>query len=245
MSELEIERGDVTLVMNTQGPRKGPTLLFLHGGGESRAVWSPVFSRLRPRHWQLVAPDLRGHGDSGCSQAYVFDDFVRDGYEIMRHLKGRPLVLVGSSIGGLMALMLTLRYPMMIDGLVLLDAPTRLSRAAAKRESEKILASLTGTKHEPDPLDSQHALGQLLDDILANPDRLAEAAQSVCVPTLFLHGCENDAVGQEELNGLKKDIPHVETAAIEAGHHMARENPQAVADQISEFVPGLIREVVH
>src|SRR5690606_6326532 len=184
MPQLEIEQGDMTLVLNTQGPRKGPTVLFLHDGGESKSVWSPVFSRLRPKHWQLVAPDLRGHGESGRALEYQFDDFLADGYEIIRRLKGRPLVIVGDGVGGHMALMLAQRHPLLIDGLILLDTPTRLSQTLAKRESEKILSSITSSSRTTPTIDPRFASDQLLEDILSDPAQLAKAARSVSVPTL-------------------------------------------------------------
>lgn len=245
MPQLEIEQGDITLVMNTQGPQKGPTVLFLHDGGESKSVWSPVFSRLRPRHWQLVAPDLRGHGDSGRALEYQFDDFLADGYEIIRRLKGRPLVVVGEGVGGHMALMLAQRHPLLIDGLVLLNAPTRLSQALAKRESEKILRNLTSAAKVTPTDDPRFASDQLLEDILSDPARVAQAAQSVSVPTLFLYSTDSDAVSAEDLASARKDIPHVELGVIEAGQCLASDNPQALADYISDFVPSLIPEIIH
>lgn len=236
MARIEIQQGDITLTMKTQGPRKGPTLLFLHAAGESRSVWSPIFSRLRPQHWQLAAPDLGG--DGGHAQDYLFDDFLSEAHQIIRGLKGRPLILVGSAVGGFMALMLTMQYPALIDGLVLLDAPSRPSMGAAR----------TGRQNKGERLgqnaDAAPNTG-LLKDIFANPLPLARAAQSVSVPTLFLYGSHSEIVGEEELHGLRLDIPHVETVKIDAGHSIARDNPQAVADEIAAFVPTLIRETIH
>lgn len=245
MPQLEIEQGDVTLVVSTQGPRKGPTVLFLHDGGDSKSVWSPIFSRLRPKHWQLVAPDLRGHGESGRAVEYQFDDFLADGYEIIRRLKGRPLVVVGDGVGGQMALMLAQRHPLLIDGLVLLNAPTRLSQALAKRESQKILSSLTSAAKATPTIDPRFASDQLLEDILSDPERLAQAARSVSVPTLFLYSSDSDAVSSDDVAAVQKDIPHVELGVIEASQCVATDNPQALADYISDFLPTLIPEIIH
>lgn len=244
MPQLEIEQGDMTLVVNTQGPRKGPTVLFLHDGGESKSVWSAVFSRLRPQHWQLVAPDLRGHGESGRALEYQFDDFLADGYEIIRRLKGRPLVVVGEGVGGHMALMLAQRHPLLIDGLILLDTPTRLSQTLAKRESEKILRSITSAPLATSA-DPRFASDQLLEDILSDPARLAQAARSVSVPTLFLYSTDRDVVTGDDIEAVKNDIPHAELGAVEADRCLATDNPQALADYIGDFVPALIPEIIH
>lgn len=245
MRQMEIERGDVTLVMNTQGPRKGPTLLFLHASGESRDVWSPVFAQLRPNHWRLVAPDLRGHGESGRAKHYRFDDFVDDVHQILQELDGRPVVLVGSSIGGLVALIVAATYPMLVDGVVLLDAPSRLSAASVKRESRKLVDGISRRCGVFSHVDPEFMAGRLIEEVLSQPERLKQAAQSICVPTLFLHGSQSETIGQEEVQALAEDIPHVEIASVDAGHLIARDNPQAVARRIAEFVPTLIPEVIH
>lgn len=245
MRQIELDRGDITLVMNTQGPRRGPTLLFLHGGGESRDVWSPVFAQLRPNHWRLVAPDLRGHGESGRAKDYRFDDFVDDVHQILKRLKGRPVVLVGSSIGGLVALMVAATYPTLVDGVVLLDAPSRLSPAAVKREGQKLVEGISRGCGVLSHVDPELMAGRLIEEVLSRPERLTEAARAICVPTLFLHGTESETVGQTEVRRLSEDIPHAEITSVDAGHLIARDNPQAVASRIAAFVPTLIPEAIH
>ena|SRR5690606_11166022 len=245
MRQLEICQGELTLVMDTQGPRKGPTLLFLHAGGETRSVWNPLFSRLRPKHWQLIAPDLRGHGESTGASEYLFDDYVNDAFQVIRHLTGRPLVVVGNAIGGLVALMLAQRYPKMIDGLVLLNAPTRLGMAAAERERSNMLEALRQQAALFPQLNPEKAATQLVEDIMSDPQRLARAARSVCVPTLFMHASKSPVVGDEELLALRQDIPHVEVEQVKAGQMMVQDNPQAIANAIARFVPELIPEIIH
>lgn len=243
MRQLEIERDDVTLVLDTQGPRKGPTLLFLHASGESRTVWTPIFTQLRPKHWQLAAPDLRGHGESGRAQAYCIEDFINDGHQIINRLKGRPLVVVGSSIGGLLALLLAKRYPLLIDGLVLLDAPSYVAPPAQEPESQSFMETITKKLNAFSFVDPQLASGQLENEILAQPARLAEAARSVSVPTLFLYGSRSTEIGEKTLRELRRDIPHVEIGKVDAS--LARDNPQLVSERIASFVPTLIPEIIH
>lgn len=243
MPQLEIQRDDVTLLVKTQGPRKGPTLLFLHADGESLSDWSSVFSCLRPRHWQLAAPDLGGRGEIGPARNYAFEDFLGDAHQIIQGLKGRPLVLVGSSIGGLMALLLIEHYPSLVDGLVLLDTPSHLPLEVTKRShSAADGISKSGSPVRRDP---QTGSKLLLESALSDPLRLARAAQSVSVPALFLYGSKSELVGEKEICRLRRDIPHLETETVDAGHLIAQDNPQGVADKIASFVPTLIPETIH
>lgn len=241
MPQLEIRRDNVTLLVKTQGPRKGPTLLFLHAGGESLSDWSSVFACLRPRHWQLAAPDLGGRGENGPTRNYAFEDFLSDAHQIIQGLKGRPLVLVGSSIGGLMALLLMEHYPSLVDGLVLLDTPSHLHLNAERSHRAPDGTNKPGNPARRNPQTAE----LLLESALSDPRRLAQAAQSVSVPALFLYGSQSKWVGEKEICRLRRYIPHLETGQVDAGHLIAQDNPQGVADKIASFVPTLIPETIH
>ncbi len=97
-----------------------PTLLLLHGYGESLLAWQPMFDRLA-RRTRVVAVDLPGFGlsdkpASGYSLARMTDrlaDFLD------RWTRG-PVIVVGHSLGGEIAAALALRRPDRISGLVLL-----------------------------------------------------------------------------------------------------------------------------
>jgi non-heme chloroperoxidase len=98
----------VVLNVAEAGPRDAPTVLFLHGIGQSQTSWrrqmeSPLALRLR-----LVAMDLRGHGDSGkpaTPEAYRRACQWSDDVRAVRDALGltRP-VLVAWSFGGLVAM---------------------------------------------------------------------------------------------------------------------------------------------
>lgn len=61
-------------------------LLLLHGLADCGAVWSRLGDDLAT-HYHIVAPDLRGHGDSSKpQQGYRFDDFIGDLEALMQHL---------------------------------------------------------------------------------------------------------------------------------------------------------------
>jgi pimeloyl-ACP methyl ester carboxylesterase len=97
-----------------------PTLLLLHGYGESLLAWQPMFDRLA-RRTRVIAVDLPGFGLSdkpptGYSLGRMTDrlvDFVD------RWTRG-PVIVVGHSLGGEIAAALALRRPDRISGLVLL-----------------------------------------------------------------------------------------------------------------------------
>ena len=101
------------------GQRDTP-ILFVHGGYHGAWCWTPWMRELARDGWNVCALDLRGHG--GLPQT---DDFVQDGVEqaafdvleALDNLK-RPAVLVGHSLGALVAMVAAQHRP--LTGLVLM-----------------------------------------------------------------------------------------------------------------------------
>jgi pimeloyl-ACP methyl ester carboxylesterase len=82
-----------------------PLLVLLHGGRDHARSWDFVAQRLRA-HYHVVAPDLRGHGDSAWAVGshYSIIDYILDLGQLLRHLGEVPVTLVGHSLGGAIVL---------------------------------------------------------------------------------------------------------------------------------------------
>lgn len=94
----------VELAVTEWGDAGAPGVLLLHGFGQSRGAWAATASRLAARGRHVLAADLRGHGDSDWAADYRFADFERD-VELLVRLFGAPPVVVGASMGGILALL--------------------------------------------------------------------------------------------------------------------------------------------
>ena len=117
------------LALTTAGG-PGPRLcLFLHGIGGNRDNWSDQLKQVR---WVMPAAalDLRGYGEStlGPRQSTV-DDYCDDILRVMQVMGAERLVLVGLSYGSWIATSFAMRYPQMLDGLVLSGGCTGMSEA--------------------------------------------------------------------------------------------------------------------
>jgi pimeloyl-ACP methyl ester carboxylesterase len=106
----------------------GPSLVLLHGLGVSGAVWQGV-GRLMGSFARLVAPDLRGHGESDKPSAgYLPRDYVGDIAALVAHEPSRPLAVVGHSLGAVIAALLAAERPELMSKVILVDPPFDGSR---------------------------------------------------------------------------------------------------------------------
>ncbi len=105
------------------GNGAAPPLILLHGGRDHAHSWDWVARSLRDR-WHVIAPDLRGHGDSAWSPdgAYQVNDFVYDLAQLIHQLAEEPVTIVAHSYGGAIALLYAAIYPDRVRRLVAIEA---------------------------------------------------------------------------------------------------------------------------
>jgi pimeloyl-ACP methyl ester carboxylesterase len=99
-----------------------PLLLLVHGGMDHARSWDWVARALRDR-WHVVAPDLRGHGDSAWSPdgAYSSPFFVADLAQLVHQLADGPCSIVAHSLGGAISLRYTGLFPETVRKLVAIE----------------------------------------------------------------------------------------------------------------------------
>jgi pimeloyl-ACP methyl ester carboxylesterase len=127
------------------GPPDGEPLLLIHGFLDHARSWEPFVGALEekltaPR--RIIAPDCRGHGDSGWVGAggyYHFPDYIRDLNSLVEALQLTQFTLVGHSMGGTISFIYAGTFPARVRKLVLVegigplpaafaDAPPRMER---------------------------------------------------------------------------------------------------------------------
>ena len=104
-----------------------PTVLLLHGGGQTRHAWHTTAMNLADSGRRAITVDLRGHGESTHLRppAYALEDFAAD----MRALTaaiGEDSIVIGASLGGISSLLALTESPSApAAGLVLVDVAHR------------------------------------------------------------------------------------------------------------------------
>jgi pimeloyl-ACP methyl ester carboxylesterase len=129
------------------GNQDAPPLLLVHGGRDHCRNWDWVAETLR-EDWHIIAPDLRGHGDSQwmIGGSYGLSDYVYDIAQLLHQTKHQPITIIGHSLGGSISLQYTAIYPETVRKLVAIeglgwppsDVKERESKPPADRVTEWI-----------------------------------------------------------------------------------------------------------
>lgn len=123
----------------------GPSLVMLHGFTGSAASWQPVAGALA-RYCRPVTGDLIGHGQSEAPSdpaRYTLDHVARDVFALIEALTQPPVVLLGYSMGGRVALYLATQRPDLFRAVILESASPGLAdptQRAARRAQDDALA---------------------------------------------------------------------------------------------------------
>jgi esterase len=113
----------VRLHVEAAGPEDGAPVVFLHGVSGSLRTYAWLPEEITDGR-RIVRVDLRGHGGSEhASGAYDIDSYGEDVADLLRETVGRPAVLVGHSLGGVVAWWVAQRHPELVTAAFLEDPP--------------------------------------------------------------------------------------------------------------------------
>ena len=194
------------------------SVLLIHGISEHSGRYEHVGRFLADRGFDVVAIDLRGFGESGGSRAYVnsFDDYLDDVEDQLAEVRalGLPVVLLGHSMGGLIALSYALTNRPQPD-LLALSAPAlgakiptpqrKLAPALARLAPRlQVPAAIKGevlatdpdvaAAYFADPLIVRTATPALGQAMLRQMQWANENLARLTIPTFVMHGADDQLV---------------------------------------------------
>lgn len=126
----------ITLHFTLNGVREGLPLIFINALGSDLRIWDGVLPHFA-ENFPIIRYDKRGHGLSDCPPApYSIRNHVDDLAGLLTYLKVEAAILIGISVGGMIAMAYAAQYPERIRGLVLCD--TGLTIGTAEMWNERI-----------------------------------------------------------------------------------------------------------
>ncbi len=206
------------------------TLLFVHGVDSDSDVWTPTIDLLTEH--RCVAADLPGHGKSPVSTdpaAYERGAMLEDLDAVISELP-RPVVFVGHSLGGYLAMAHALTRPGAVDALVLVSTGPGFRDPEARAGWNSRLL-----KNAPSYGVSELAatVGLHVDSMVI--DRMTELRLPVA---LVIGGGDRAYLGANDY--MERKLPHATRTTVEgARHYVMRSHPEQVAAAIRDVAASL------
>lgn len=249
---------DLSVHFADDGPRDGPALVLLHPLGLDLTVWDAALPLL-PAGLRVVRADARGHGATGRPPGpWNLGALVRDVERLMDHLGLRDAVVMGCSMGGMVAQALAVKRLDLVRALLLANTATRIAtqaiwddRIAQVRAAGTVavLAQATaarwfGRAAGGDP--ARHWQARLA---ACDPEGWCLAAGAVAgadlytptaglrLPVLCLAGANDGSTPPDMVRELADLIPGAEFHLIRgAGHLPMVDQPAATATAVTAFL---------
>ena len=131
---LMADLGDIRLHYRDEGAPDGAVVVFVNSLGTDLRLWDKVLA-LMPPGLRLIRFDKRGHGLSDAPPApYAMGALVRDLERLLDHLGVREAVVVGLSIGGMIAQGLAVKRPDLVRAMVLSNTAAKIGTAEMWQE---------------------------------------------------------------------------------------------------------------
>ena len=121
---------DIRLNAMVEGPANAPALLFIHALGTDLTLWDGVVAALRDR-FRCIRYDARGHGSSDVpAPPYSMGALIRDAERVLEHFGAKEAVVIGCSMGGLVAQGLATKRLDLVRAMVLSNTAAKIGGPA-------------------------------------------------------------------------------------------------------------------
>lgn len=248
------------------GHDNGRTILLIHGGmGDARLCWGAVMPLLAQEDFRVLAPDLPGFGKSHLLPVMRIDALLHWLKSFLDTLGLEQAVVIGNSLGGLIARLFTAANPQLVPAVVLLDGGGVPEIPPMLRVIERIpvlsnllLGQFVASMTDPDNLRKMiYVQDVLTSDFMAGTRSANKSfarlmrmlvagalpeARNPIVPTLILWGANDTFTPLADGEAVRDSIPgSTLTEITDCGHMPQLETPDVFVWQISNFLQKLSR----
>lgn len=254
MPEISIQGDKIHYLVGETLDCSLPTLLFIHGAGQSTATWKyqkNVFGKMPG--FNFIAPDLPGRGGSGGQgyrSVYEYKDFV---FEFIEAMELGELIIVGHSMGGGVAMLIAIEHPELLRACILVATGAKLSVAeqsllAAKNNYEafcEISPTRMYAENSPDELKEEFKKGLLntkaevcyWDLVACNEFNIMDDVNKIQTPTLIISADKDILTPQKYGEYLHQKIYGSDFHVIsDSGHFPMQEHPYEFNTVLSNFL---------
>lgn len=245
MSRIDVGGFELRVAVEGAG---APPFVCLHGLVDSLEIWDGLAASLVSRG-RVVRLDQRGHGESDAPPGpYRREDLAADVVALTKRLSLPPAILVGHSMGGVVAMQTALTHPEAVAGLVLLGTTSqcservagwyeRIARAGERDGTAGLVRSIYGEKSRRRVVGDARAIAHVTRTLATlHPDPLTPRLETLRCPVLLLVG-ERDPMGPRASEIIAKNLLDATLEQVpDCGHWLHVETPDVVIEAIDRWM---------
>lgn len=219
---------------------RGLSVVLIHGFPLDSRIWEAQVSGLSDRY-RVIAPDLRGFGQSSSTRPFSMDDLCDDVHKLLAAIGALPCVLGGLSMGGYMTFSYAHRHAADLKGLMFIDTKAEADPPEAKENRVKMAEM--ARERGAEPVASVMMPKMFAPDVDKHRPDLARRLRQImeeCPPTTIAHAClamKDRPDHRERLGQIK--LP---TLAISGEHDIL--TPPKIMQPIVDGIPGAKMAVI-
>ncbi len=260
---MEVRVNGINLTYDERGT--GPALLLIHGFPLCRKMWQPQLEALADAGFRVIAPDLRGFGESEAGDSdYSMDLLADDLVGLMDSLGIELATVAGMSMGGYLLLNLLERYPQRVAAALFVVTRsgaddeagkarrTEMARLVQSGQAQAVPEAFAGVLFAEETSSTRPELvaevgawmsatgpKALAGGLLAMRDRrdCTDLLPHIRIPALVIGGEKDRAIPPEHSRSLAAAIAEAECHILaDAGHMANLEQPEAFNACVLEFL---------
>jgi 3-oxoadipate enol-lactonase len=244
------------------GPASAPVIMMSNSLASNLSMWEPQIPPLTSRY-RILRYDTRGHGGTDAPPGpYSLDELTEDARALVQALGITRTHFIGLSMGGMIGQILALKYPQMLQSLVLCDTMSRVPTEAKPMWDERIHTAETRGMEplvestiarwftEPFRQKGSAVLGQVRTMIRTTPPRgyagcchaiaalnLTDRLKQITLPTLIIVGEDDPGTPVAASRVIHEQIKGSELVILKSAAHLSNlEQPDAFNRALTSFL---------
>jgi pimeloyl-ACP methyl ester carboxylesterase len=251
----------VTITYDVRGDAE-TALVFIHGWCSNRTFWKEQLDEMA-KQYRVVAIDLPGHGESGRNrEKWSITSFAEDVETVVESLDLKQVILIGHSMGGLVALEAAPLLPDVVIGVIGIDAISNVESENQPDMMERVIAAFEadfeGTMNAFVPrlfsANTDSTIVQWVAKSSAKADKVMALSimrgvseideknllSSAGVPVRCVYAASEDPSGPQSYVEINKKYADFDAVFVDGvGHFLYLENP----DEVNRHLLAFIKEI--
>jgi 3-oxoadipate enol-lactonase len=260
---MNITVNGISVHYTLEGPASGPVITMSNSLASNLSMWEPQMPVLTSRY-RVLRYDTRGHGETEATAGpYSLDELSEDVRALLRALGITRTHFIGLSMGGMIGQIIAIKYPQMLQSLVLCDTMSRVPTEAKPMWDDRIHTAETGGMEplveptlarwftESFRQKGSPVLDQVRTMIRNTPPRgytgcchaiaalnLTDHLKAITLPTLIIVGEDDPATPVAASHVIHEQIRGSELVILKSAAHLSNlEQPEAFNQALTAFLP--------